>query len=150
MGPFDSALELWVLSVVVLFFKMHALSFVQLRHRMSARTFRTPEDVAVFGGATTTLAEDTGLGERAGRAWRNDLENIPAWFAVSLAFVLVGGSVTMAAIYFGVYTLGRILHTVSLLAGKQPHRFLSHLVSLSVAGVTAIHAVVLAMGAASA
>jgi len=142
MRPFDSALGWWVLSVVVLFFKMHALSFVQLYHRIRAGTFRTPEDVAVFGGARTTLSDDTAIGERAGRAWRNDLENIPAYFAVSLAFVLLGGSATAGAIYFGLYTVFRILHTLALLKGKQPHRFVCHAIALASAGVMAAHCVV--------
>lgn len=142
MNPLDTALGYWVISVVVLFLKMHALSLVQLRHRTRAKTFRTPEDVAFFGGPKFDLAADTDLGERAGNCWRNDLENIPAYFAVSLAFVLLGGSATTAAIYFGVYTVCRVGHTISYLKGKQPHRFICHLVSLGAATVMAIHCLV--------
>lgn len=141
MTPFDSALGYWVISVVVLFFKMHTLSLVQLRHRSSARTFRTPEDVA-FAGGGFELAEDTGVGQRAGNAWRNDLENIPVYLALSLAFVLLGGSATAGAIYFGLYTAARVAHTVSYLAGKQPHRFLAHITSVLTAVVMAVHCLV--------
>lgn len=146
MNAFDTALGWWVVSVVVLFFKMHAVSFVQLRHRMKARTFRTPEDVAVFGGKKTTLAPDTDLGERAGNVWRNDLENIPIYCAVSLAFVLLGGSATAGAIYFGLYTLARVSHTLCYLAGKQPHRFISHVTALTTCGVMALHCLVTLFG----
>lgn len=142
MTPFDSALGWWVLSVVVLFFKMHALSFVQAHHRIRGGTFRTPEDVAFFGGTSTVLAEDTELGERAGRAWRNDVENIPIYLGVSLAFVLLGGSATAGAVYFGLYTVFRVLHSLAMLAGKQPHRFICHSIALACAGVMAVHCAV--------
>ena len=142
MNAFDTALGWWVLSVVVLFFKMHALAFVQLYHRQRAGTFRTPEDVAVFSKGKFAVADDTDIGDRATRAWRNDLENLPVYFALSLAFVLLGGSATAGAIYFGVYTAARVLHTLVYLKGLQPHRFICHSISLTTAGVLAIHCVV--------
>ncbi len=142
MNAFDTALGWWVISVVVLFFKMHTLSLVQLYHRNRAGTFRTPEDVSFFSKGKFDLAEDTDLGERAGNAWRNDLENIPAYFAVSLAFVLTGGSATAGMIYFGLYTVARVLHTVSYLKGLQPHRFLSHITSVLATAAMAVHCVV--------
>lgn len=142
MNAFETGLGWWVLSVVVLFFKMHALAFVQLYHRNRAGTFRTPEDVAFFSKGRFDLADDTDIGDRATRAWRNDLENLPAWFAVSLGFVLTGGSATAAAVYCGVYTVARVGHTLAYLKGVQPHRFLCHITSLLTASVMAIHTVV--------
>lgn len=142
MNAFDTALGWWVISVVVLFFKMHSLAFVQLYHRQRAGTFRTPEDVAFFSKGKFDLADDTDLGDRATRAWRNDLENIPIYCAVSLGFVLTGGSATAGMIYFGVYTVARVLHTVVYLKGLQPHRFLCHITALVATMVMAVHSVI--------
>lgn len=142
MQAFDTALGWWVVSVVVLFFKMHALSFVQLAHRREARVFHNPEDVAFFGGPKFSVATDTGYGERAGKAWRNDLENIPIYCALSLAFVLLGGSATFGLIYFGLFTLARVAHSVAYVKAKQPHRFLCFVVGQLTCSVMAIHCLI--------
>ena len=58
--------------------------------------------------------------ERARRIHRNDLENIPAFFAVGLLFVAVGPPLTIARLLFGTFVAARLAHTVAY-ATRQRH-----------------------------
>ncbi|UQA61084.1 MAPEG family protein [Polyangium aurulentum] len=128
--------EIWVASLVVLFFKMHFNSAMQKRGRDAAGAYPRPEDARMFN---MEVKEDTGLAWRAGRCWQNDLENIPLYLFLSLAYVLAGGPEPWAYILFGAFTLARVLHTVFYLRAAQPWRFLSytagHLAQLGIVGI---------------
>lgn len=69
--------------------------------------------------------EDTGMAWRAGRCWQNDLENIPLYLFVSLAYVLAGGPELWACVLFGVYTAARVSHTLCYMLALQPWRVIS-------------------------
>lgn len=134
--------QIWAFCAVILFLKMHANSVVQLIGRKKANTFRSAEDVRMFGNANTREAEDTDLADRAGRCWRNDLENIPMFLILGLGFVMAGGSTTASAIYFGTFTAGRVLHTIAYLKGLQPWRFLAYQTATTIAAVMGVHLLV--------
>lgn len=93
-------------------------STCRLRHR----GFVNPEDAGAFAKGTTASEQEHPAVARALRIQRNDIENIPAFFAVGLVYVLLGASPFGATVYLGTYTAARVLHTVVYMAGLQPWR----------------------------
>lgn len=136
MTNMPPAFRVWVLSLVILLFKMHANSGMQKRGRLDAGGYPRPEDAKMFG---IEVKEDTGLALRASQIWRNDLENIPLYLFVSLAYVLAGGPELWAWILFGTYTVARVLHTVCYVKSIQPWRFrcyaTAHFAQLGIVGM---------------
>src|SRR5437868_5873198 len=94
---------LYALMTVVLFFKMSAISIVQGLNRQTAKAFVNPEDAKMFGLAAPAEREAPAV-DRAARAWRNDLENIPIFLILGLVYVMLGGGSGAATIYFLVFT----------------------------------------------
>ena len=125
------ALEWYAICVVVLFLKMFALSSYQAVHRIGRRVFTNPEDAKYFG--TDVAPEELEPVRRAARAWANDIENIPAFFALGVTYVLLGASPGAAAPLFVTFTVARILHSLVYLAGLQPWRTVAY--SLGVASL---------------
>ena len=121
----SAAFRVWVASLVILFLKMFANSVVQALGRVRSGAFTRAEDARVFAKGAAPVERELPLVERASGCWRNDLENIPMYLFISLAFVLAGGGERYAWIYFGLYTLIRCVHTIVYLRGLQPHRFLA-------------------------
>ena len=116
-------LKIWVASLLILFVKMHFNSGMQKRGRLAEGGYPRPEDAEMFGVKTK---EDTGLAWRAGRCWQNDLENIPLYLFVSLAYVLAGGPELWAYVLFGAYTAARVAHTACYLLALQPWRLICY------------------------
>ncbi len=61
---------------------------------------------------------------RVRRAHQNALENAVPFFVVGALYVASGATRTGAAVYFGVFTGVRLLHSLFYLWGKQPWRTL--------------------------
>ncbi|AIR90321.1 MAPEG family protein [Pseudomonas cremoricolorata] len=120
----NSALAVYAGCVVVLFLKMFALSCYQGFYRLRHKAFTNIEDAAVFKRA----ARDQELAPviRASRAWANDLENIPAFFALGGLAVALTVPVMLTVWLSVVFTLARVLHTVAYLSGVQPWRTLCY------------------------
>ena len=57
--------------------------------------------------------------ERSRRMHRNDLENIPAFLAAGLIFVVAGPSPTLANILMTVFVAARLAHTVAYATGQR-------------------------------
>lgn len=123
----------YALSAVLLFFKMLLVSVYQGYHRIGKMTFRTPEDAAYMG--RQPASEELPQVQRAARAWQNDLENIPAFLALGVAYVWVGASPAAAAWLFPTFIAARYLHTLFYLAGLQPWRTLAYTVGIVCMGV---------------
>ena len=68
-------LRMYAFTAIVLAIKMASIAIVQGRARTSEGHFLNPEDAATFGG--TAVVQEPEMVQRASRAWRNDLENIP-------------------------------------------------------------------------
>lgn len=136
------AFRYWLISLVVLFLKMFANSAVQGVTRFRTKSFAWPEDAAMIRGARA-VERDPELVERASRCWRNDLENVPIYLFLGLGFVLAGGAPWWAALYFTIFTVARVLHTVFYLRGVQPWRNLAYQLGLLVCFALAVHIVVL-------
>jgi uncharacterized MAPEG superfamily protein len=110
--------QFYALITVILFFKMVSISLVQGVGRVSTKTFVTPEDAEFFPPAQ----EEAPIVKRAMNAWRNDLENIPIFLFLGLIYVTLGLWPEGAFIYFSIFVVARILHTIAFLNGLQPWR----------------------------
>ena len=115
-----SALSVYAICVVALFLKMFAVSCYQGIFRMRFRAFTNIEDAAVFNRVVREkeLAQVT----RAARAWANDLESIPAFFALGGVAVAMSAHASTTALLSVVFTVARVLHTLAYLNGVQPWR----------------------------
>ncbi|CAI3805165.1 hypothetical protein GLGCALEP_03811 [Pseudomonas sp. MM221] len=76
----SNALSVYALCVVVLFLKMFMVSCYQGYHRLRFVAFTNPEDAAVFKHTVQAAEQPEVI--RAAKVWANDLENIPAFFAL--------------------------------------------------------------------
>ena len=99
--------------------------------RVRARKFLNPEDARVFGGGADPAERESDAVARALRIQRNDGENLPAFFAIDLVYVLVGASPFGAAVYMWTFTGARVLHTLVYTMGLQPWRALLFFVSVA-------------------
>lgn len=124
----EISLYWYSLCVIALFLKMFALSIYQGVHRIGKRKFVNPEDAAVFHKPPTL--EELPQVQRAGKAWLNDLENIPIFLGLGTAYVLTGASPNTAIWLFSIFTLARILHTIVYLLGLQPWRTITYAVGI--------------------
>lgn len=117
------AWKIYGLSVVVLFLKMFAVVLVQTSSRVKYNTFANPEDAAVLGGKPgSPAADEHPVLQRASKALRNDGENIPIFLFLAGAYVQLGCWPTGALIYFPLFVLFRILHTIAYIRMIQPLR----------------------------
>jgi uncharacterized MAPEG superfamily protein len=78
--------------------------------RMRNKGYINAEDARQFR-ATLSEVEHPAVAH-ALRIQRNDLENIPQFFAIGLIYVLDGASAFGAAAYCWTFTLARLAHTV--------------------------------------
>src|ERR1700722_4711183 len=113
--------QFYALTTVILFFKMLVNSIVQGIGRVSAKAFVTAEDARFFAHAPPGQDEAL-IAKRAAIAWRNDLENIPIFLFLGLIYVTLGCWPEGAFIYFTIFIVARILHTIAYLKGWQPWR----------------------------
>lgn len=107
----------------VLVLKMTAVGLATTFQRMRHLRFASPEDLALVPDASTERHDDI---ERARRAHRNDLENIPPFLLVALFFALTRPPATAVAIYYWGFTAARIAHSVFYLRSAQPFRTVSY------------------------
>ena len=113
--------QFYALTTVILFFKMFANSIVQGLGRINARAFVTDEDARFFAHAPPT-PDEAPIVKRAAMCWRNDLENIPIFLFLGLIYVTLGCWPEGVYIYFTIFMIARILHTIAFLNGLQPWR----------------------------
>jgi uncharacterized MAPEG superfamily protein len=113
-------LRMYAITAIVLALKMAAISIAQGRARLSAGVFTNPEDAKSFG-AQLASAEAPAV-DRASKAWRNDLENIPIFLIIAWIYVYAGLSASAFVIYCIVFMIARIAHTICYLNAIQPWR----------------------------
>ncbi|MBV4508374.1 MAPEG family protein [Pseudomonas sp. BW13M1] len=124
----SAALAVYACCVVVLCFKMLAISCYQGYFRLRFLAFTNSEDAAVFKRSACPAELPQVM--RAMQAWRNDLENIPMFLALGGLAVVLEAPAVMTAWLSGVFTVARVSHTVTYLAGIQPWRTVSYGVGL--------------------
>jgi uncharacterized MAPEG superfamily protein len=113
-------LRMYTITAIVLALKMAAIGVVQGRVRTNAGVFVNPEDAKTF--RAKQAPEEAPAVQRAARAWRNDLENIPIFLILAWIFVAAGLSATAFAVYCVVFMVARIIHTICYLNSIQPWR----------------------------
>jgi uncharacterized membrane protein YecN with MAPEG domain len=121
-------LQTYALTAIVLELKMAALAVVQGRGRMSTGQFPLPEDAKMFHGGAEAPAEAPVV-DRASKAWRNDLENIPIFLILAGIYVAADLSSKAFAFYCVVFMVARILHTYTFLKAIQPWRTVTFTIS---------------------
>lgn len=114
----NPAFKAYALSTVVLALNLLFLGGFTGAQRGKHKSPVTPEDRPDQG----VLPVEHPSVARVLRAHRNAVESIVPYFALGLVYVLSGATGRGAAIYFGVFTTARVLHTVSYLLEKQPWR----------------------------
>lgn len=116
------AWQSFALTAVALFIKMFAVAGVQGIQRMKHRTFARPDDAAFFGRGVAVAAQDLPVVERAQNTLRNDVENIPIFLFLMIAYAQLGAWPLGAAIYGTLFVLARITHTITYINPRQPLR----------------------------
>ncbi len=119
----NPAFRVYALCVAVLGVKMLASAVYTGKSRQKFGGFINPEDATTFGasGAVAGSVEAPEVAH-ALRIQRNDLENIPLFFAVGLVYVLSVASLTGALILCGLFTVARVAHTFAYVNHLQPAR----------------------------
>ncbi len=130
-------LRMYAITTIVLALKMAAISVVQGRARASAGVFTNPEDAKTFG-AQFASTEPPAV-ERANKAWRNDLENIPIFLIIAWIYVYAGLAAGAFVIYCVIFMAARIVHTFCYLNARQPARTIAFTVGALTALAMMIH-----------
>lgn len=116
----DPAFRTYAVCAAILAVKMLLTGNYTSMMRMRHKAFVNDEDAANFGGKASELEHPAVA--HALRIQRNDLENIPLFFAIGLVFVLGGASASAAWWYCWTFTIARLLHWVAYLNHLQPWR----------------------------
>ena len=124
----STVLYTYALCVVVLFFKMLAISCYQGFYRISRLTFKNPEDAKLVGRSSS--AEELPQVIRGQQAWLNDLENIPLFFALGALSLALDTPAGLTAWLFCLFTAARVTHTLTYLARWQPWRTIAYAVGV--------------------
>ena len=130
-------LQIYALTTIILALKMSAISVVQGRARTSAGVFVNPEDAKFFGAKQAP--EEVPAVQRAARAWRNDLENIPIFLILAWIYVAAELSTGTFLIYCAVFVVARILHTIFYLNSIQPLRTIMYTIGAIASLALMIH-----------
>jgi uncharacterized MAPEG superfamily protein len=134
----NPALNVFVLCLVVLSFKMLGIGYYQTFKRSMKKAFVNPEDAKFFGKSEPLQAELVDV-QRASNAYRNDLENIPIFLFLALAYVMLECWEMGATIYFWTFTIARVFHTVAYIRGLQPWRTMAFVVGQTISVIVSIH-----------
>jgi len=126
----NPAFRTYALCAAILAFKMLLSAVYTSVCRARNRGFVNPEDAATFAAGTAAKEQEHPAVAHALRIQRNDVENIPAFFAIGLVYVLLGASPFGAAVYLGTYTAARVLHTLAYMGRLQPWRALCYAVGV--------------------
>lgn len=124
----DTVIFWYALATVVLFLKMVAISVYQGQQRFRFKSYKSPEDARAVG--VEPVAEELPQVLRAGRAWLNDLENIPAFWALGWVYIVVDASPAVGPWLFMIFTGARIVHTYCHINALQPWRALAFFAGL--------------------
>lgn len=125
----NSLLSIYALCVVALFVKMLAISCYQGFYRISRLTFKHPEDAGFVGRPASP--EELPQVLRAAEAWANDLENIPLFFVLGALCLVFNPPFMLTAGLMVLFTVARMVHTLTFLARWQPWRTIAYAVAIT-------------------
>jgi glutathione S-transferase len=120
-----SATEIFALAVVALFVKMLGVAFFQGAVRTMRDQFVRPEDAKSYGSGHVA-DQDVPAADRAQRALRNDVENIPIFLFLGWCALQLDVSPTYFTYYTGIFVVARLVHTITYLKPLQPYRTLAY------------------------
>jgi len=120
----NSPLHVYALCVLLLFGKMLAISCYQGFYRIRHRVFTNAEDARFF--QRPALIQELPQVQRAGKAWANDLENIPLFFVLGGLCLALDADGQLAPGLFCLFTSARVMHTLMYLGGWQPWRTIAY------------------------
>ena len=136
--------QIYGLTVVALFIKMFTTVLIQAYGRFRSTNFDNPEDTAIvakiFNKSDNTFKDDD-LARRAQNILRNDGENIPIFLFLAITYVQLDCWQTGVLIYFPLFVLTRIIHTVAYIRAIQPLRNIVYLVGIAIAFALSSHIV---------
>jgi glutathione S-transferase len=125
----NPAFRTYALCSAILALKMLFSAVYTGSRRQKNQGYVNPEDARVFGKEAAAANRDEAPAvAHALRIQRNDIENIPAFFAIALIYVLLGATPRGAAAYCWTFTIARILHTALYTYNLQPWRAVSYVV----------------------
>jgi uncharacterized membrane protein YecN with MAPEG domain len=135
----NPAFRTYAFCTAILAFKMLYSAIYTGTRRSQHQGYINAEDATVFGGAGAAAADaETAEVAHALRIQRNDVENIPIFFAVGLVYVLTGASPWGAWFFCWTYTLARLAHTYFYVNRMQPGRAISFVVGSSAIALMAL------------
>ena len=122
----NSAFETYAFCSAILGLKMLLSAIYTGTRRSQHQGYVNTEDATVFGkpGASAAALETPEVAH-ALRIQRNDLENIPLFFAIGLIYVITGASHFGAFVYCWTFMIARIVHTYCYMHHLQPGRAIS-------------------------
>jgi uncharacterized MAPEG superfamily protein len=138
VNPSFTSIKVLAVCCVILFIKMLWVGVVQTLTRAKTGEFTNPID-AKFFAKREPVEKDPVMVERGANAFRNDLENIPMFLFLGLMYSLLGCWELGALIYFSIFTVTRINHSISYLKGLQPWRTVSYSIGAAVSIVVCAH-----------
>jgi glutathione S-transferase len=115
-------MQIWEVATAYLFFKMWANSLIQAVSVIKYKKVFLPEDARFMKGKTHVSGEEPDLGKRASYCWENDLENIPVFLFLLLAFSLADGNSAWCMGFAIAFCASRTLHSFCMIKGIQPWR----------------------------
>ena len=118
----NPAFRTYAICTAILVLKSMAAAVFTGVKRQRVQAYANTEDARTFGESSTADTAEHPAVAHALRIQRNDAENLPAFFAIGLVYVLSGASPTGAAIYLWTYTIARLLHMVAYANHLQPWR----------------------------
>ncbi len=141
----NPTLKVYAICCVILFIKMYSIGLYQAYSRITKKSFVNPEDAKAFSKNQVATGELPEV-EKANKAYRNDLENIPIFLALGLVYVMLDCWEQGAVIYFWTFTIARVFHTVSYLRSLQPWRTISFSVGSTMSFIISIHILLKVLG----
>ena len=137
------ALPAFTFALVALFAKTTLTSALQVASRLRAGVFPIAEDARLMH--KPPARDEADFVRRCANVWRNDIENLPLFIALAMAYTLLGAPAAAAQGLFGTYVLLRYAHTLVFLRGLQPWRAIAYLASMAICWVIAGRCVLLAL-----
>lgn len=123
----NPAFRTYAVCSAILVIKMLLVGNYTAIQRMRNKGYVNDEDAKAFGGAgTTASAAEQPAVAHALRIQRNDVENIPLFFAIGLIYVLEGASAVGATAYFWTFTIARVAHSLAYMNHLQPWRSIAY------------------------
>lgn len=136
----STQLTVYVIFITLILIKLHFTSLIQAISRVKSGLFRYPDDAKFFGKKNAKASSELSkLDQISNRVWQNDIENIFPFLVVGLLFTLICNAITYQILYFSLFFIFRVLHTVFMYFPRQPWRNFSYMGANIITFITLIH-----------